>query len=249
VCWSDSGPFESEDPWIDHGGAKTGPLHVISFFGILKVQLTASATVYLAVPSIFTRIWIMDAYPAEYTNHELPLILLSGLTDAPAPPRSSGPIIECSLPVVQSDSAKLLLQDFLALQGNDSEGDSRPSRSKNGLIGYKFKLAGRVGTCRAFWSRYRLITYRNISFLLVKQTRLAHSMYIGRILWLTMTQSQLLGPFIHRFPPCPPSLRYILMEFSLLLGLQNTRMRSLACSWLFLISRLIQGRIVFMTIN
>jgi trafficking protein particle complex subunit 11 len=88
----------------------------------------------------------MDAYPVEYTNHELPLILLSGFKDAPAPPISSGPIVECSVPTVQSDNAKPLIQDFFSLQGNDHEWDSRASKLKNGFIGYKFKLAGRVGT-------------------------------------------------------------------------------------------------------
>jgi hypothetical protein len=86
----------------------------------------------------------MDVYPPEYTTHEFPLVLLSGLTDAPDALPSRGPAIECNIPLVQSDSASFLLRDFLALQGNTKEWSARASKGSNGLIGYKFKLAGRV---------------------------------------------------------------------------------------------------------
>jgi hypothetical protein len=87
----------------------------------------------------------MDAYPSEFTNHEFPLIALSGLTDAPDAPLLRGPTIECNLPNVQNDVARLLARDFSRLEENGHEWSPRAARTKGGLISFKFKFVGRVG--------------------------------------------------------------------------------------------------------
>jgi trafficking protein particle complex subunit 11 len=91
----------------------------------------------------------MDAYPQDYVAHNYPLILLSGLrlpTEDP-PPRTGlvdGPLVVGHLPLVTDERKDLLLQGFLSLQGSVSGRAAPASRSKNGSIGYRFKVAGRV---------------------------------------------------------------------------------------------------------
>jgi hypothetical protein len=83
----------------------------------------------------------MDAYPPEYAAHEYPLVLLSGLIpDTKEQKEQAGPVVESSLPVVRNGNASEILHDFLTHQANDTEWNL--NRGK--LIGYHFKLAGRV---------------------------------------------------------------------------------------------------------
>lgn len=109
----------------------------------------------------------MDAYPPEYTNHEFPLILLSGLEDS-ADTLLKGSVVDCPAPPVQSDVAKLLVQDFHSLRGQNHEWSARASRSKNGLIPCRFKHVGRVRVLPPKCPVAKLIRFRDMSFLLAK---------------------------------------------------------------------------------
>jgi trafficking protein particle complex subunit 11 len=91
----------------------------------------------------------MDAYPQDYVAHNYPLILLSGLRPPTEDPEvrtivADGPLVECHLPLVTDERKELLLQEFLSLQASIFEWAAPASRSKNGLIGYRFKVVGRV---------------------------------------------------------------------------------------------------------
>ena len=85
----------------------------------------------------------MDAYPPDYVAHNYPLVLLSGLREPTedSGPRINGPVVESHQPLVTDERKHLLLQGFLSLQGNPSAPVSRP---KNGSIGYRFRVVGRV---------------------------------------------------------------------------------------------------------
>ncbi|KAK5010082.1 hypothetical protein LTR60_005043, partial [Cryomyces antarcticus] len=89
----------------------------------------------------------MEAYPPSYVQHNLPLILLSGLgstpdSDAPFPDRSE-PSSNSHLPPVTGERAEQLLQDFRNADGSDWPWNDRPHKSKAGLIGYKLRAVGR----------------------------------------------------------------------------------------------------------
>jgi hypothetical protein len=85
----------------------------------------------------------MDAYPPDYVAHNYPLVLLSGLREPTedSGPRINGPVVEGHRPLVTDERKDLLLQGFLSLQGN---APAPVSRSKNGPIGYRFRVVGRV---------------------------------------------------------------------------------------------------------
>jgi hypothetical protein len=85
----------------------------------------------------------MDAYPPDYVAHNYPLVLLSGLREPKEDTgtRTDGPVVESHQPLVTDERKDLLLQGFLSLQGNIS---APVSRSKNGSVGYRFRIVGRV---------------------------------------------------------------------------------------------------------
>lgn len=141
-----------------------------------------------AYPQPVPILWTMDAYPPEFTNHEFPLIVLSGLTDDSVSPVLRGPTIECNLPIVQSDVAKLLAHDFSSLEESGHEWSPRTARSKKSLISYKFKFVGRVSIHLLNEFDMELIRYRAIASLLERQIHQAHSTYIRRILWPMRTR-------------------------------------------------------------
>jgi solute carrier family 25 protein 38 len=83
----------------------------------------------------------MDAYPADYVAHNYPLVLLSGLCEPTDDSRADGPLVASQQPLVTDERKDLLLQGFLSLQGNAS---APVSKAKNGSIGYRFRVVGRV---------------------------------------------------------------------------------------------------------
>jgi solute carrier family 25 protein 38 len=93
----------------------------------------------------------MEAYPLDYTAHNLPLVVLSGLCPTPEGAddliTSRGPLVKAQLPLVQSERREQILQEFLSAEGSDQQWSSRLSRTKTGqtqLVGYKFRAVGRV---------------------------------------------------------------------------------------------------------
>jgi hypothetical protein len=97
----------------------------------------------------------MDAYPSDYTQHNLPLIVLSGLghspeTDAPPhvhnvlPGRAVTTISTETLPVI-GDRADLLLQDLLSADGSNAPWNGRAPTLKGITQAYRIRAVGRVG--------------------------------------------------------------------------------------------------------
>ena len=102
----------------------------------------------------------MDAYPADYVFHNLPLIVLSGVDAAQPEPQSLPPLqdvlpgkgathINSEIPALTSTRAQQLLQEFLDADGSDAPWNGRPGNRKGNLIGFKFRAAGRVGQAPA----------------------------------------------------------------------------------------------------
>ncbi|TKA65390.1 hypothetical protein B0A49_10515 [Cryomyces minteri] len=92
----------------------------------------------------------MEAYPSSYVQHNLPLVLLSGLgstpDSGPSFPDRSEPSTNSHLPPVTGERAEQLLQDFRNADGSDWPWNDRPHKSKAGLIGYKLRAVGRQFT-------------------------------------------------------------------------------------------------------
>lgn len=94
----------------------------------------------------------MEAYPPEYVAHNLPLVVLSGLSsvqelgskDELREIFGTGTVISSELPIVDNELSQQLLQDFLSANGAAFAWNSERARSKNNLIGFKFKVIGRV---------------------------------------------------------------------------------------------------------
>lgn len=99
----------------------------------------------------------MQAYPPQYTEHNLPLIVLSGLgeqegganTGTSIPSPESGTKISCSSPECDGELARSLLQQFLRLDGRDAAWHSQALSGPSGALKYYMKAIGRVGTARA----------------------------------------------------------------------------------------------------
>lgn len=97
----------------------------------------------------------MDAYPAGYVQHNLPFLLLFGIDDHDelqinAQERSllqdGGFIVKSELPPVSGDRVKRLLGEFRRASGSSQAWRAKSAGPQNGLVGYRFRLAGRV--CR-----------------------------------------------------------------------------------------------------
>lgn len=94
----------------------------------------------------------MEAYPPEYVAHNLPLVVLSGLSptqelgskDEHREIFGTGTVISSELPPVDNELGQHLLQDFLSGDGAALAWNSEGARSRNNLIGFKFKVIGRV---------------------------------------------------------------------------------------------------------
>ncbi|KAF2211437.1 hypothetical protein CERZMDRAFT_59824 [Cercospora zeae-maydis SCOH1-5] len=93
----------------------------------------------------------MEAYPPHYVQHNLPLVLLSGLgqldLDSPKSPparQESGARISTESPECHSDQAKRLLQAFRSLDGTDSAWNSSALPGPTSSIRFKIKTVGRA---------------------------------------------------------------------------------------------------------
>lgn len=94
----------------------------------------------------------MDAYPPLYTEHNLPLVLLSGLGEKedaghqPDRPRQeSGARINGDSPESQTELAGRLLDELLTLDGSNHAWNSAALPGPSSGIKYKTKTIGRVG--------------------------------------------------------------------------------------------------------
>lgn len=104
----------------------------------------------------------MDAYPEDYVNHNLPLVLLSGLEAGPEAGPGDGPTPSDSYPLLAEKGPKIV-SDFPSLSGAvaedlrrvflEQDGTQMPWRSgllsSNGKASsqnmrYRIKSAGRV---------------------------------------------------------------------------------------------------------
>lgn len=92
----------------------------------------------------------MDAYPADYITHNLPLLVLSGLSEDEtskqdsASLESTSTLLKSHFPVVRSERGKWLRQEFEKLEGAHLPWNATAARSRNGLVGYRIRLVGRV---------------------------------------------------------------------------------------------------------
>lgn len=94
----------------------------------------------------------MEVYPPEYVAHNLPLIVLSGLTGAQEHVDrdelrdifGTAAVINSDLPLVVSELGQQLLQDFMSADGRAQAWSAESGRGKANLIGFKFKAIGRV---------------------------------------------------------------------------------------------------------
>lgn len=101
----------------------------------------------------------MDAYPPDYVDHNLPLILLSGLgsdsesdsqnssalEDAKYPLSSHGHQIFSDFPLVTDPPAEKLLNALLSEDASRTPWNSRYEGATTGSIGFRVKRVGRVG--------------------------------------------------------------------------------------------------------
>lgn len=104
----------------------------------------------------------MEAYPPEYVAHNLPLIVLSGLTvaqeyddrDELRDIFGTAAVINSDLPLVTSESGQQLLQDFMSADGSAQAWSADAGRGKASLMGFKFKVTGRVSQQLAIWKGF-----------------------------------------------------------------------------------------------
>lgn len=95
----------------------------------------------------------MEAYPPPYVEHNLPLILLSGLGDrrdkahvhSEALQQESGTRVVASSPECGGERAQQLLNQFLDLDGSDLAWNSAALPGPTGSLKYRMKTSGRVG--------------------------------------------------------------------------------------------------------
>ena len=98
----------------------------------------------------------MDAYPAEYVQHNLPFIVLSGLgatqeLDPPPlvqdllPGRAVTSITSELPPVTGSKHTEALLQDFLSTDTTNAPWNGRTSVRQGLAHGFRIRAVGRVG--------------------------------------------------------------------------------------------------------
>ncbi|KAF2667716.1 hypothetical protein BT63DRAFT_441300 [Microthyrium microscopicum] len=89
----------------------------------------------------------MEAYPPEYTAHNYPFVVLSGLTPTPedqaVSPDGKGPLIRAQLPLVTNERKDELLQDFLKAEGSDNDWSGRSLKVQHSIVGFRFKSVGR----------------------------------------------------------------------------------------------------------
>lgn len=93
----------------------------------------------------------MEAYPPEYVEHNLPLVLLSGLGHESAKVgkaalrQDSGPRLVLGSEECVAQQAAQLLQALQSIDATEKAWHAATSSGPSGLIGYKMKAIGRVG--------------------------------------------------------------------------------------------------------
>lgn len=103
----------------------------------------------------------MDAYPLEYIEHNLPLVLLSGLGaqeglengSGQAHHRESGTRLNASSPECCGEQAGHLLGSIRNLDGTDLPWNTPDQIAPTALLRYKMKAIGRVGMASAHEAR------------------------------------------------------------------------------------------------
>lgn len=99
----------------------------------------------------------MEAYPPEYVEHNLPLLLISGLGERQDNGSSTsmlhrqenGTKFQCSLAECSGERAQHLLQQFLQLDGSNLPWNASSLPGPSGTLRYRMKAIGRVGTAAA----------------------------------------------------------------------------------------------------
>lgn len=97
----------------------------------------------------------MDAYPPEYAQHELPLIVLSGLESTKEPetlpsvqdalPGRAATTISTEIPLVTGERAHQLLQELLRADGSNAPWNARGHHRGGNTLGFRIRTVGRVG--------------------------------------------------------------------------------------------------------
>jgi hypothetical protein len=95
----------------------------------------------------------MEAYPPEYIEHNLPLVVLSGLGERQGNPESPPPIyhlesgtkLQGSSQECTGERAQSLLQQFLRIDGSSLPWNASSLPGPSGTVKYKVKAVGRVG--------------------------------------------------------------------------------------------------------
>lgn len=94
----------------------------------------------------------MEAYPPGFIAHNLPLVVLSGLStpqelggkDELRDIFGTGTVISSDLPLVDNELGQQLRQDFLNADGGALAWNGEALKSRNNAVGFKFKVIGRV---------------------------------------------------------------------------------------------------------
>lgn len=98
----------------------------------------------------------MEAYPEDYVEHNLPLILLSGLGAEPEASEETsersrrlllegGFRIKTDTPPLTSSTAENLLRAFLSADSSEASWNNRASSTTDGDGRFRIKRVGRVG--------------------------------------------------------------------------------------------------------
>ena len=101
-----------------------------------------------------TAIREMEAYPKEYVEHNLPLVLLSGLgqsngdghSDTAPRRQENGSRFYAVTPECSGERAQLLLKHLLELDGTNRPWNATSLPGPSGTMRYKMQAIGRVGT-------------------------------------------------------------------------------------------------------
>jgi trafficking protein particle complex subunit 11 len=106
----------------------------------------------------------MDAYPPEYVDHNLPLIVLSGLeptTDHGVLPPVQDVLpgratitLSAEIPAVTGERAQQLLHELLSADGRDAPWNARGLNHRGNTIAYRMRTAGRVGQANPDRTRF-----------------------------------------------------------------------------------------------
>lgn len=98
----------------------------------------------------------MEAYPQEYIEHNLPLVILSGLGGrsnetslGSSLPNKSGTRLQSASPECNGERAHALLSEFLKLDGSSQPWNATSLPNSSGMMKYRMKTIGRVGMASA----------------------------------------------------------------------------------------------------